>query len=347
MNFVYALHSGNLYGTERMALATLDGLRDRYQPVLFAPPGPALEEARRLGMTAVEFNNPRQFASRLLPYLARHRELAFAATGVMHSLVFLAWNALFRRRAVHLHLVHGGTDERDSYGRKKLLNGRSVILVAVSEFVRERLMVHGVNPAQIRVVENFLPDERIDSAPRRAVFTATGVRRVVVVSRVDPIKRIDLLLDALETHPGLGELSFRVLGTGWDLDKLRERAARHAPNVHFEGFCADVPQALTEADLLLHLCPVEPFGLAILEAMAAGLPVLLPDRGGAAGLIEPEVSGWHFRADDAGDLAAALARLATAEPERLNALATAAAERLRARYSETAGLDRYRHLLEP
>ena len=39
---VYALHSGNLYGTERMALATLQGLRDRFDPVLLAPPGPAL-----------------------------------------------------------------------------------------------------------------------------------------------------------------------------------------------------------------------------------------------------------------------------------------------------------------
>ena len=39
---IYALHSGNLYGTERMALATLAGLSgDEFAPWLIAPPGPA------------------------------------------------------------------------------------------------------------------------------------------------------------------------------------------------------------------------------------------------------------------------------------------------------------------
>lgn len=345
--FLYALHSGNLYGTERMALSTLEGLRDEFDPVLFAPPGPALEEARRLGMTAVEFVNARQFALRIAPFIARNRRLAFAATGVMHSLAFLAWNLLFRRPNVHLHLVHGGADEKLSYGRKKRLNGKAVILVAVSEFVRERLIANGVEGEQIKVVENFLPDRQIASAPRRRPYVDPGVARIVVVSRVDPIKRIDLLCDALERHPELNRLSFRVLGSGWDLEKLRERAAAKKLNIALEGFCPHVPEILAESDLLLHLCPTEPFGLAILEAMAAGLPVLLPDRGGAATLVEPEVSGFRFRADDAEDLSSALARLAEIAPERLNAVAAAAADRLRERYSESSRLNDYRRLLEP
>ena len=345
--FLYALHSGNLYGTERMALVTLDGLKDRFDPVVFAPPGPALEEARRLGMGTVEFANARQFALRLLPHMLRHRRIAFAATGVMHSLVFLAWNLLLRCRNVHLHLVHGGTYERESYGRKKRLNGLPVTLVAVSDFVRERLIAHGARPEQIVVVENFLPERQIEAAPHRPPFTEGGVRRVLIVSRVDPIKRVDLLLDALDRHPELQGLEFRVMGTGWDLEKLRERAAAGHPQVHFEGFCPNVAEALAEADLLLHLCPVEPFGLAILEAMAAGLPVLVPDTGGAAGLVEPGISGFRFHADDPDALAAALSGLASTSAERLNAVAAAAGERLRNRYSDRACLDNYRQLLEP
>jgi len=87
---VYVLHSGNLYGTERMALATLEGLRGRFVPILLAPPGPALAEAARLGIPGEPFANPREFARRLRPWLARHRRLAFVATGVVHSLAFLA-----------------------------------------------------------------------------------------------------------------------------------------------------------------------------------------------------------------------------------------------------------------
>jgi glycosyltransferase involved in cell wall biosynthesis len=345
--FLYALHSGNLYGTERMALVTLEGLADRFEPVLFAPPGPALAEARKLGIAAEEFRGPAEFARRLLPHVRRSRRIAFAATGVMHSLVFLALNLPYRRRNLHLHLVHGGTDERESYGRKPLLNRWPITLVAVSDFVRERLIANGACPGKIVVAENFLPTRQIATAPRRPAFRRGAVRQVVVVSRVDPIKRIDLLLDALDRHPELGRLGFRVLGTGWDLDQLRARAAERHPNVAFEGFCPNVAAALADSDLLLHLCPVEPFGLAILEAMAAGLPVLVPDAGGAAGLVEPGVSGFHFRADDPDDLARVLASLAAAPARRLNAVVARADTRLRSQYSDSAGLDRYLKLLEP
>lgn len=342
---LYALHSGNLYGTERMALYTLDGLRDAFTPVVFAPAGPALEEARRLGMEAIPFQNARQFALLLRPWLAGHRRIAFAATGVMHSLVFGFWNLLYRRQAVHLHLVHGGTDERQSYGRKKLLNRLPVKLIAVSDFVRERLIAHGVNPSQITVVGNFLPDGRIDSAPRRSAFAEAGIRKVIVVSRVDPIKRIALLLDALDGHPELGDLPIRIFGTGWEFGALQARAKASHPNVVFEGFSEQVEEQIAASDLLLHLCPVEPFGLAILEAMAAGVPVLTPDQGGAAGLVDDAVSGFHFRANDADHLAAVLTKLRLASAAELNALVAAADQRLKTRYSSSAGLESYRNLL--
>ncbi len=343
--FLYALHSGNLYGTERMALYTLDGLRDTFTPVVLAPPGPALAEAEKMGIQALPFHHTREFASLLRQQIAGHRQIAFAATGVSHSLVFNFWNFFYRRRTVHLHLVHGGTDERESYGRKKLLNGQNVTFVAVSEFVRERLIANGANPAQITVVGNFLPDRRIQESPRRPPFPADGIRTVTVVSRVDPIKRIDLLLDAMDRHPELGDLPVRIFGTGWDFDSLRARARESHPNVIFEGFSEQVGAALANSDLLLHLCPVEPFGLAVLEAMAAGVPVLVPDRGGAAGLVEEGVSGFHFRANDADDLAAVLQRLRQMPMAELNAIAMAADRRLHDCYSSAAGLVKYRNLI--
>jgi glycosyltransferase involved in cell wall biosynthesis len=342
---VYALHSGNLYGTERMALATLEGLRDRFSPVLLAPPGPALAEAARLGIPGESFSSPREFARRLQPWLARHRRLAFVATGVVHSLAFLALNVWYRRKAVHLHLVHGGTDERLSYGRKRLLNPTPALLVAVSDFVRERLIANGAAPDKIRVIENFLTDERVRAAPRRAAFTAAGIRKVVIVSRIDPIKRVDLLLDTLDRHPDLGTLDFRILGSGWDLDTLRARAAARHPQVNFVGFTETVAEELAAADLLLHLCPSEPFGLAILEAMAAGVPVLVPDSGGAALLVEEGVSGGHFRADDAEALAAHLRELAIAPAALLNGWVAGGDRALATRFSQAERLADYERLL--
>lgn len=342
---VYALHSGNLYGTERMALATLEGLRERFAPVLLAPPGPALAEAARLGIPGESFASPREFARRLQPWLAQHRRVAFIATGVAHSLIFLALNAWYRRKSVHLHLVHGGTDERLSYGRKRLLNPTAAKLVAVSDFVRQRLMAHGVAPDKIWVIENFLTDERVRSAPRRPPFESAGVRKVVIVSRIDPIKRVDLLLDALDRHPDLGALSFRILGSGWDLEKLRQRAAERHPNVNFLGFTEAVAEELAAADLLLHLCPSEPFGLALLEAMAAGVPVLAPDSGGAALLVEEGVSGGRFHADDPEALAARLRELHAAPAELLNRWVAGGDRALATRFSQTERLADYERLL--
>jgi glycosyltransferase involved in cell wall biosynthesis len=342
--FLYVLHSGNLYGTERMALATLMGLRDQFSPILFAPPGPAIEEAGRLGIEAIPFSSSKELALALRPWLARYHRIAFAATGVSHSLIFLAWNLLYRRRCVHIHLVHGGADERLSYGRKRILNGRNVTFVAVSDYVRSRLVANGVHERQVRVCENFLPDAQIDSTPRRASFQNHGLNKVIIVSRVDPIKRISLLLDALDRHPELASLSFTVYGTGWDLDVLRERAAQTHPNVQFAGFSDRIPDAMQASDLLLHTCPVEPFGLAILEAMAAGVPVLVPDEGGASTLVEPGASGFHFKADDPDALAEALQRINGLPAETLNRIVAGASARLRGHYSESAGIECYRNL---
>lgn len=343
---LYLLHSGNLYGTERMALVTLNGLKDALVPILMAPPGPVHEAARAMGIETHEFKNTKDIF-RLMPKLLKNAtQVAVCATGVSHSLLFIVWNSWFRLKNVHLHLVHGGTDERLSYGRKKILNHLPILLVAVSGYVQERLLAHGVRNQQIKVLENFLPDQQIANAPSRPSFQTNGVQKVLVISRVDPIKRIDVLLDALDLAPSLNTLEIRVLGTGWELEKFRERAKRDHPNVTFVGFTDQVEHELAASDLLLHLCPVEPFGLAILEAMAARVPVLLPDQGGAAGLIEVGVSGLHFKANDAQDLATKLAALQSASMDELNKLADNAHQRLLEHYSSSARLNDYRSLFE-
>jgi glycosyltransferase involved in cell wall biosynthesis len=342
---LYVLHSGNLYGTERMALATLEGLRGELDPLLCSPPGPVLAEASRRGLAAVSFAGPGELAALIRRELASHALVSFAATAVTHSLLYVALNLLYRRPGRHLHMVHGGTDERESYGRKRLLNHAGVRFVAVSAYVRERLIANGTRPARIQVIENFLSPADLAARPRRAPFETAGIKRVLIVSRVDPIKRVDLLLDCLDRHPGLAALEFRVLGTGWELAALRERARLGNPNVTFVGFSADVPGELARADLLLHLCAVEPFGLAILEAMAAGVPVLVPDRGGAGALVEEGVSGMRFHADDVADLAGHLTLLQGADADLLNQLVAGADRQMATRFSAAARLADYRRLL--
>jgi glycosyltransferase involved in cell wall biosynthesis len=343
---VYALHSGNLYGTERMALATVRGLRGQFDPLILAPPGPLLEEAARSGIPARPFSGPTDFLRQLRPAVAAAPRLVFVATGVVHSLSCALLTLLYRRDVTHLHIVHGGADERLSYGRKRYLNPLSITMVAVSQFVRQRLLAHRVADRRIRVIENFLPADQVAAAPQRGPYAAEGLRRITVVSRVDPMKRLDLLFAAMDTNPALRDLEFTVLGTGSELRQMQELARKGYPNISFAGLCDDVPRALTRADLLLHLCPEEPFGLAILEAMAANLAVLVPDSGGAGSLVVDDQSGFRFAANDAASLAARLAELRSAPVTTLKHVVDGARQALEGRFSESARMVDYRRLME-
>jgi glycosyltransferase involved in cell wall biosynthesis len=341
---VYALHSGNLYGTERMALYTAAGLGNHFAPVILAPSGPAIEEARARGFEAIPCDGTRRFSDAVRRLLASHRKLAFLATGVVHSLICLGWNQLYRRRISHLHLVHGGASEKLSYGRKKLLNRFPVQFVGVSAFVRDKLIAHGVDAARIEVIENFLPEQQL-SRPRRHPFADEPRERLIVISRLDPEKRVSLLLEAFEQSPDLRQVTVHVYGSGRDAQILRERAARTTPNIQFDGFLPDLHPALTSSDLLVHLCPEEPFGLAIIEAMAAGVPVLVPDSGGAGSLVDDNTTGFRFHANDPLSLAACIRRILACSSSCLNQIVECARQLHQTRFSAAQRILQYDRLL--
>jgi glycosyltransferase involved in cell wall biosynthesis len=342
---LYALHSGELYGMERMALATAWGLRGDFEPVIFCPPGPAASEARQLGFTVVETVGIVSLSFQLLRYLSRHRRFAFFATSTTHSLFLVALNIMFRRQVAHVHMVHGFHETRRGFATRRLLNRLPISIVTVSDFVKHKLVASGVRREQIRVIGNFLSAERVASSPRREAFVVPGIRRAAIVSRIVPLKRIDLLLTCLEARPELNSIAFHIYGSGSETDALKKRALRNCLNIVFEGFCLDIAEQLAKADLLIHLCPDEAFGIVILEAMAAGVPVVVPDRGGSRFLIDDGISGSLFVADDAESLADVLSELRNASADRLNMLAANARATLDRRFSECERLADYRSVL--
>ena len=130
-----------------------------------------------------------------------------------------------------------------------------------------------------------------------------------------------------------------------DLEKLRTRAARRNPNVIFVGLSDTVYRPLAASVLLVHLGPEEPFGLSAIEAMAAGVPALVPNTGGAAAVVENEVSGFHFQADKADSLAAKLLELSKAEASLLNRVVSGGRAALESRFSAAVRVEDYRRLL--
>jgi len=342
---IYAVHSGNLFGTERMALETLEGFRGEYHPVLLCPDGALAEEARGRELEVMLYGGFWSLAGAMARLLWRCRRVVFMSTSLKHAACLAGLNCLFRRQAAHLHLVHGGAEERDSYGRKKYLNRLRLLLVAVSPFVADKLKAYGVAPQKVRIAGNFLT-EGTRSAIRRGGPLASGSRlRGLVISRLIPAKRVDLLLTTLETYPDLAAFSFDIFGLGGQHDYLRQWAARAGLNVRLPGFSGDLNQRLGDYDFLVHLCPEEPFGLAILEAMAADLPVLVPDSGGVTYVVRHGETGFLFEAGNPVSLAQGLRDLRDLPEPELRALLARATEDLQTRFSSVRQIARYRELI--
>ena len=340
ISLAYVLHSGQLFGTERMALATLSALRESHSGVIIAPPGPVHAAAQLAGLRSRVAHGRAGVVWNLLGHLLQHRHSAVFTTGVWQALAGRALQRLCGGRGAHVHVVHGGTDERLSYGRKHWLAGLRVRQVAVSAFVRSRLLAHGVPASCIEVVHNFLPPAETG---QRAEFAQGGVRRVVMLTRLDRIKRVGLLFDALERTPCLGLLQFDIYGSGEEAAQLQARAQRH-PNVTLHGFVPDAAAALAGADLLLHTCPEEPFGLVLLEAFAAGVPVLVPNSGGAGEIVQEGVNGWRFSANNAAALGQRLQALAHVPAAQLNAVAAGGRASLQQTFAPARQAARYADL---
>lgn len=336
---IYILHSGQLYGTERMALATLAELACRVEAVLLAPPGPVHDEAQRLGIRSLSFGSLPALAARLWPLL-QAPDVRLCSTGVSQALLGWFLGGLLWRLPQQVHVVHGGTDEHLSYGRKHWLQWLGIELVAVSAFVRERLLANRCSPEQITVIENFLSG----SLPVRPALRREGALQVAMVTRLDPIKQVGLAVDAWNTLPASGRACLRVCGSGWQQAVLRQRSQGN-PDIEWLGFVPATSQILLQSDLYLHTCPCEPFGLAILEAMAVGVPVLVPDSGGAGLLVEHGRTGFHYRAGDRADLCAQIQAIAKLPAEALDEVVTQARRQLQGRFSASARCDDYAALL--
>ena len=210
---IYALHSTEMYGTERMALATAQGLAKDFEITFIGPHGPALDEARKLGLETRSFQTIPKLVAILWEILRRFDCLTFVSTVPRYSAICMVLNVFLRRRIRHVQMIHGGGNEREDFDGLWRFNGFDTTFVTVSEYFRERMIQHGVPADRVAVVGNFLTDQQLAKMPRRANYDRDGVRTVAVVSRIDPPKRLDLLLDALDRRGAeLGNMTFRIFG---------------------------------------------------------------------------------------------------------------------------------------
>ncbi|MFJ6699569.1 glycosyltransferase [Streptomyces sp. NPDC091272] len=191
--------------------------------------------------------------------------------------------------------------------------------VAVSGTVAARLREWGVPASRIHVVPNGIDAAlfRHDAGSRASTRAALGVPQdafvVGGVGRLVPGKRFDVLVRAVAALPGAQLL---LAGDGPERESLRSLAARleAADRVHLLGErdCAGtaaapgVPALLGAMDVFVSTSREEAFGLAAVEALAAGLPVLHSDCPAIEDLPAGHAPGARRISGDVAELTAAL-----------------------------------------
>ena len=153
--------------------------------------------------------------------------------------------------------------------------------IAVSDVVRERLIHWGVSAKKITVIPNGLETAALafDPAVRERSREQFGIGPdtyvIGALGRIDENKRVELMVEA--AAPLLGDrCKILVIGRGDHRSVVEATAARLevADHVIFGGFQPDTAAMMAAFDLYAACSVQETFGLAILEAMASGLPVV-------------------------------------------------------------------------
>ena len=149
---------------------------------------------------------------------------------------------------------------------------------ALTRFARDRFVAGGVPANRIGIKPHFVNDPGGRSRPPSAS------RDVLYVGRLAPEKGVDVLVDAANRVDGL---DLTVIGDGEERSRLERMAG---PRVRFTGHlpAAEVRRAMLQARALAFpSLSYETFGLVLVEAMAAGLPVLASNLGGSPDIVRP------------------------------------------------------------
>lgn len=182
----------------------------------------------------------------------------------------------------------------------------------------DRLAAAGLAREKLVVIGNALPEAAFETAPP-ALARRAGAPRVVMVARMNAHYKnhAGFLRIAAEVHKRIPEAEFLLAGDGPLRGEVEQQAAALGlgERAIFLGDRRDIPAVLASADVAVLTSDSEGLSNVILEAMAAGLPVVAYDVGGNGELVNEE-RGALIAAGNEGEFASAVGRLLSDESLR-------------------------------
>jgi glycosyltransferase involved in cell wall biosynthesis len=367
MNIVHLLASPFVGGPERQVLGPASALPAPYRTAFlsFAEGGrarPFLAAARRLGCETVELrhNAPHigRAAREVAEHLRRLRADVLCTSGYKPDLV--GWRAARRAGVPVVAIAHGWTAATwkvrlyEALDRFVLRFFDAVVCVCAAQ--ADRVRRAGVSAARAVVVRNAIDPgifDKLDPHCRervRALFPPSfrPAHIVGAAGRLSPEKGFDVLVEAAaevgRAHPDTG---FLLCGAGPLRGALERRIGDLGLAGRFvlAGFRDDLHALLPGWDLAVLPSHTEGLPVAVLEALAAGVPVVATAVGGTPEVVADGVCGHLVPPADPKALARRLADL-LADQEARRRMGQAGRQRVRAEFSLEVQAEGYRRLFE-
>jgi glycosyltransferase involved in cell wall biosynthesis len=340
MRIVHVESGRHLYGGARQVAYLIDALAERgHESALVCPPGHALT-ARSLRATIreVPMHGDLDFG------LTRRLRRVFAELdgGIVHvhsrrGADFFAGRACERDGRAALLTRRVDNPELRAWVRFKYRPYRRV--VAISRAVRDELCSRGgLDAARVPLIasavdtQEFRPDANARSRVLREFALDDRAVVVGICAQLIPRKGHELLLRALpELVRRVARVQVLCFGRGPSRASLERLVTKLDLSrcVRFVGFRDDFAELLPGLDVLVHPATREGLGLAVLEAMAAAVPVVATAVGGIVDAIRDGAEGLLVAAGDGLGLVTAIERVAgdAALRRRMGAAARSRAER--------------------
>ncbi|MEP7304806.1 MAG: glycosyltransferase [Acidobacteriota bacterium] len=333
-------------GTQRLALELVKRLSDEFRMVVCCldDAGEWAGELADYQVPVVPLHRPPGFHPSIGARIARLAAVHKAT--VIHShhyspFVYGRIASLLNRRLSHVFTEHGRLSDAPPTAKRRVANAVLTRfpgpVFAVSAAQRAHMLAEGFPPASVGVIHNGIDPGRWPAdAERRAARQLLGVEAdaflVGTAARLDTVKDLPTLVTALaHARSRLAAVKLVIIGDGDERAALealvRERQLQAI--VQMLGYRADVRRLLPALDLYVNSSISEGISLTILEAMAAGLPVVATSVGGTPEVVVHDVTGLLVAPRSPGAMANAMVELA-GSPERRRAFATAGRTRVEA-----------------
>ncbi|MFQ5840639.1 MAG: N-acetyl-alpha-D-glucosaminyl L-malate synthase BshA [Candidatus Methylomirabilales bacterium] len=207
----------------------------------------------------------------------------------------------------------------------------SDVVTCVSSYLQRQTQATFRLRKPIRVILNFIDTARFtprSNAEMRRHYAPAGESVLIHLSNFRPVKRVTDVLQIFAQVAQTLPARLLMVGDGVDRPAAQERCRQLGLEklVFFFGRQEDVPSLLNLADLFLLPSENESFGLAALEAMSCGVPVITTRVGGLPEVVEDTVTGFLHSVGDVTGMSEAALELLT-HPDRHRAMARAARKR--------------------